>query len=191
MTKGTTTCRPSAQAAEPKTHGDTGGAKAKPPRGKAATVNQTSTASSGETGAPIPAAAPITTPKPQRQTKAALLRARLAAPGGVSLAALIAATGWQAHTLRAALSGLRKEGLNLTRRRDGEDTIYAIAPGDAEAACTVDTVDGTADGEAAPGAPDPSGAGGATGTDGDAAISEDSPAPSAASPASQLTGRVA
>jgi hypothetical protein len=75
---------------------------------------------------------PVPTPKPPRQTKAALLRARLSEPGGVSIAALIEATEWQAHTLRAALSGLRKEGLTLTRRREGEDTIYAIEPAGAE-----------------------------------------------------------
>jgi Protein of unknown function (DUF3489)/PaaX-like protein len=72
------------------------------------------------------------TSKPPRQTKAALLRARLSILGGVSLAALIEGTGWQAHTLRAALSGLRKEGLILTRRREGEDTFYAIEPAGAE-----------------------------------------------------------
>ena len=64
--------------------------------------------------------------KAPRQTKAALLRARLAAPGGVSLAALMELTGWQAHTLRAALTGLRKAGLAITRRREGTDTLYAI-----------------------------------------------------------------
>ena len=69
------------------------------------------------------------TPKAPRQTKAAMLRARLAAPGGVSLAKLIEATGWQAHTLRAALTGLRKSGLAITRRREGSDTIYAIDKG--------------------------------------------------------------
>ena len=71
-------------------------------------------------------------PKAQRLTKAALLRVRLSEPGGVSLAALMEVTGWQAHTLRAALSGLRKAGLTLTRRREGEDTIYAIGPASAE-----------------------------------------------------------
>jgi Mg-chelatase subunit ChlD len=73
------------------------------------------------------------TPKAPRQTKAALLRARLSEPGGVSLATLIEVTGWQAHTLRAALSGLRKEGLTLTRRREGADTIYAIDTSGSEA----------------------------------------------------------
>ena len=77
-------------------------------------------------GNSAPAATIAPTPKPPRQTKSALLRTRLSEPGGASLASLIALTGWQAHTLRAALSGLRKEGLSLTRRRDGGDTIYAI-----------------------------------------------------------------
>lgn len=45
----------------------------------------------------------------------------------------MAETGWQGHTLRAYLSGLRKEGLTLTRRREGEDTIYAIEPGGSRA----------------------------------------------------------
>lgn len=78
-------------------------------------------------------------PKASRQTKAALLRARLSDPGGASLAALMEVTGWQAHTLRAALSGLRKEGLTLTRRRDGEDTIYAIETHSLEAALPVES----------------------------------------------------
>ena len=63
-----------------------------------------------------------------RQTKAALLRARLAKPGGVSLTEMMQLTGWQAHTLRAALTGLRKTGVILSRRREGGDTIYAIGP---------------------------------------------------------------
>ena len=83
---------------------------------------------------------PVPTPKQPRQTKSALLRARLSEPGGVSLAALIEATGWQAHTLRAALSGLRKEGLTLTRRREGEDTIYAIESAGGEASISIEGV---------------------------------------------------
>lgn len=70
--------------------------------------------------------APTSELKPPRQTKSALLRARLGEPGGASLATLMEMTGWQAHTLRAALTGLRKAGLTITRRREGEDTIYAI-----------------------------------------------------------------
>lgn len=61
-----------------------------------------------------------------RLTKAALLRAMLEAPGGASLTHIMAETGWQAHTVRAALTGLRNVGLHLTRHREGNDTIYAI-----------------------------------------------------------------
>ena len=63
-----------------------------------------------------------------RQTKAALLRARLAEPGGASMTDMMHLTGWQAHTLRAALTGLRKTGVILTRSREGGETIYAIDP---------------------------------------------------------------
>lgn len=61
-----------------------------------------------------------------RQTKAALLRAMLEFPGGASLTRIMTETGWQAHTVRAALTGLRKAGLHLTRRREADDTIYAV-----------------------------------------------------------------
>lgn len=63
-----------------------------------------------------------------RQTKAAQLRARLAEPGGVALTEMMRLTGWQAHTLSAALTGLRKTGIVVMRNRDGGDTIYAIDP---------------------------------------------------------------
>lgn len=81
-------------------------------------------------------------PVAPRQTKAARLRAMLEAPGGASMAGMMAATGWQAHTVRAALSGLRKAGLALSRNRiegDGTDServyqIVAAQAGEAPAA---------------------------------------------------------
>jgi hypothetical protein len=134
MTNATITSRPNRKAAQPKTVLTPAGAKAKRQRGKAAHADVGCPTAAANAPTERPTETPIThaTPaaflKPLRQTKAALLRARLAEPGGVSLAALIEATGWQAHTLRAYLSGLRKEGLTVTRRREGEDTIYAIDP---------------------------------------------------------------
>ncbi|WP_076073037.1 DUF3489 domain-containing protein [Sphingomonas montana] len=48
-------------------------------------------------------------------------------PGGGSLAELTAATGWLPHTVRAALTGLRKKGHAIERgSRDGV-TIYTLA----------------------------------------------------------------
>lgn len=64
--------------------------------------------------------------KPPRQTEAALLRTRLLDPNGASLTSLMEITGWQAHTLRAALTGLPKSGITISRRRQGEETIYKI-----------------------------------------------------------------
>ena len=75
--------------------------------------------------APMTPTAPMAAQEP-RQTKMAMLRARLAEPGGVSAAALIALTGWLPHTLRAALSGLRKSGLTIIRRQEGGETFYSI-----------------------------------------------------------------
>ena len=157
MTRGKTSRRNTAEAAE----------RDKAVRGAPGSTARTSNtdASAGDP--------PAVTQKPRRQTKAALLRARLSEPGGVSLAALIEATGWQAHTLRAAMSGLRKEGLTLTRRREGEDTIYAIEHGGTtatEAACphkdtpTVTTGALAAKVEASDSSPDATTAADATGT---------------------------
>ena len=74
---------------------------------------------------PAPTETPISTvPKPQ--TKAALLREMLEAPAGATVPAIMATTGWQDHTVRAALSGLRKSGCVLNRRSGTEGTIYAI-----------------------------------------------------------------
>jgi hypothetical protein len=135
MTKATTNSRLATAGAQPKSVPTTAETKAKRQRSKAAHADRgsaTATAAVAPIECPTETtftqAIPAATSKPPRQTKAALLRARLTEPGGVSLAALIEATGWQAHTLRAAMSGLRKEGLTLTRRREGENTIYAIDP---------------------------------------------------------------
>lgn len=47
--------------------------------------------------------------------------------GGATLTELVAATGWQPHTTRAALTGLRKKGHAIERgTRDG-NTHYSIA----------------------------------------------------------------
>ena len=47
--------------------------------------------------------------------------------GGASIDDLIAATGWQRHTLRAAISTqLRKRGLEVVSRRENGTTVYAI-----------------------------------------------------------------
>ena len=69
-------------------------------------------------------------------TKAAIVNKLLARPRGASLGDITAATGWQAHSIRAFLTGLRKKGVNLEReqRRDGATGYRIVKP------CEVTTV---------------------------------------------------
>jgi DNA-binding IclR family transcriptional regulator len=45
---------------------------------------------------------------------------------GATLAELVAATGWQPHTIRAMLTGLRKKGHVIERRKRGEVSCYHL-----------------------------------------------------------------
>lgn len=81
------------------------------------------------TALPASTETPISSaPKPK--TKAALLREMLDAPAGATVPSIMAATGWQPHTVRAALSGLRKSGCVLDRRIGAEGKVYAIVHAD-------------------------------------------------------------
>jgi len=55
------------------------------------------------------------TPPPEKATKISRVLAMLSKPKGASLDALCKATGWQPHSARAALSGLRKAGHVIER----------------------------------------------------------------------------
>jgi hypothetical protein len=55
------------------------------------------------------------------------LRRRLEREGGASLKDLERAFGWQPHTLRAAISGLRKAGHDVQRENGDNGAIYRIA----------------------------------------------------------------
>jgi hypothetical protein len=64
---------------------------------------------------------------PRRTSKREQLVSRLATPAGATTAALIAETGWLPHTLRAALSGLRKGGHRVIAfRTDAGEPAYRI-----------------------------------------------------------------
>jgi biotin operon repressor len=71
-----------------------------------------------------------------KPTKSAMLREMLEARSGASMARLREATGWQPHSVRAALSGLRRAGYAIERQnpsRPGGEARYWItgASGDA------------------------------------------------------------
>ena len=45
---------------------------------------------------------------------------------GATLPEMVAATGWQAHSTRAALTGLRKKGHTLAKDKRDDVTCYRI-----------------------------------------------------------------
>ncbi|MFC0588253.1 DUF3489 domain-containing protein [Novosphingobium aquiterrae] len=66
---------------------------------------------------------------PEKNTKIALVRTLLGREEGATLAELTSATGWLAHTARAALTGLRKKGAVLEKSKRGDLTCYRIVDG--------------------------------------------------------------
>ena len=71
------------------------------------------------------AAAEPTPPKPPSKTSAIL--GMLQREGGTTLAEMVEVTGWLPHTTRAALTGIRKKGHDVTRTKVDGETRYAIA----------------------------------------------------------------
>jgi len=75
---------------------------------------------------PKPPAAPKT---PRIVTKQAKLITMLEAPDGASIAEIVEAMGWQAHTIRGAISGVLKKKLGLdvtSEKNDNRGRIYKI-----------------------------------------------------------------
>ena len=65
--------------------------------------------------------------KETRKTKASQVEALLLRKAGATLDQMCEATGWQSHTCRAYLSGLRKKGRKVVRETDeGGKTVYRL-----------------------------------------------------------------
>ncbi len=61
-------------------------------------------------------------------TKQADLIALLKRREGATIQQMRTKTGWQAHSVRAALTGLRKRGIGITRGKDDAGiTVYRVA----------------------------------------------------------------
>ena len=66
-------------------------------------------------------------PTRRQGTKQAMLIAMLQRPEGAAIAEIVAATGWQAHTVRGAISGALKKKLGLpitAEKSEGRGTVY-------------------------------------------------------------------
>ncbi len=67
--------------------------------------------------------------KPAKSTtKVGTILKLLSRPGGAGMPALETVTGWQPHSVRAALTGLRKQGHTVERSKDAKGvTIYRVS----------------------------------------------------------------
>jgi hypothetical protein len=75
---------------------------------------------------------PTKQPIVRTSTKQAMLISLLQAPDGATLDTIMAATGWQSHTVRGAMSGAlgKKLGLIVTSAKEGDGArVYRISPG--------------------------------------------------------------
>lgn len=66
--------------------------------------------------------------KPKPGTKKEKVVAALKRKNGASIDDLTKATGWQPHTVRAALTGLKKDGYSVTSEKADGVRRYRIEP---------------------------------------------------------------
>jgi hypothetical protein len=73
-------------------------------------------------------AAAIPAKKMRANTKNARVIALLRDPAGTTIAAIVAATGWQQHSVRGFLAGVarKKLGLNLASERGPNGRVYRV-----------------------------------------------------------------
>lgn len=63
-------------------------------------------------------------------SKSSLVLAMLKRPEGATIAQIVDATSWLPHTTRAALTGLKKKGHQVTSEKaEGEERVYRVAAG--------------------------------------------------------------
>ena len=64
--------------------------------------------------------------QPKRSSKAQTVLTLLGRPEGATLDELVEATGWLPHTTRAAMTGLKKKGHQITRTKVAGVSRYAV-----------------------------------------------------------------
>lgn len=69
--------------------------------------------------------------KPLVESKRARIVKMLSAPKGTTIAAIVAATGWQQHSVRGFLAGVvrKKLGLNLVSEQGSKGRVYRVKDG--------------------------------------------------------------
>ena len=86
-------------------------------------------ANDGGNGSDADAPAALTPPGFRAGTKQLRLASYLGQSGGISIGELSHLLGWQPHTVRAALTGLRKKGYTVQSRKNEEGiSLYSATP---------------------------------------------------------------
>lgn len=76
---------------------------------------------------PIDIASPTPIAPARATTKSALLVDLLSRTEGATISQIVEATGWLSHTVRAALTGLKKKGHALTSDKpEGYERVYSV-----------------------------------------------------------------
>src|SRR5687767_14677911 len=100
----------------------------KRPRRMAREPNTETTVVPDETGASaISPGREVLPTQPKRPSKAETVLALLSRAEGATLDDLVAATGWLPHTTRAAMTGLKKKGHQITRTKVEGVSRYTVA----------------------------------------------------------------
>lgn len=87
--------------------------------------------SAGAVGAPACTPNSAVEPKPANpSSKSSLVLQMLQRLEGATIAQIATTTGWLPHTTRAALTGLKKKGHEITSEKaEGQDRVYRVVAG--------------------------------------------------------------
>jgi len=69
---------------------------------------------------------PMASPKPKSKTRQVQLKSLLSRKSGATVHIIKTAFAWKPHSVRAAVSGLRKAGENIERIQTSSGTAYRI-----------------------------------------------------------------
>ena len=97
-------------------------------KGRASAKSRVGAKSYSKTRRSKVARAKSATPPESRKSKQDMVVALLSRPGGVTIAAMMGATSWQAHSVRGFLAGVvrKKLGLTLQSEKTDEGRVYGV-----------------------------------------------------------------